>query len=534
MQTADVERAERARRERGSPDSSRARLERFWERRFTAFAVVLAITAVGVLLRWLLLGQSLFADEISTYWIERGRSLGDVLSVVHTDAEITPPLYFAAAWLTTQIDLTPELLRAPSFVAGVATIPLVYLVGVQTVKARAAVIAATLTALSPFMIYYSTEARGYAAMTAFVLLSTFAMLRAVDGRQARWWVVYGAGTCAAVYSHYTAVFALAAQLIWLLWAHPEARRPALMANAAAVVAYLPWLSGLRGDLNSPTTDILTSLEPFDVGYLRASLEHWAIGHPQPGAATGLTHVPGSVGLVLIALGLALALAGVVNRRSRDRFRGPDPLDRRLVLLIAIAISTPVAETGLALLGSNLVSSRNLAASWPAFALCLAAWLAAARPAMNLVAPALVIGGFAIGAVKTVQPDFGRPDYLGAAAYIDRVAEPGDVVIDGASFSPAGLPRALDVAFGDPPRTLHLGEGVVKYDPFRILAPAPPTSVVVRRAAAAADGHRIFLALLRPSAFEDAIGDLSARYRLADRREFAGVRPVRVLTYERRP
>ena len=106
--------------------------------------------------------QSLFADELSTRWVVAGHSLGDVISIVHTDAEITPPLSFVASWLATRVALTPELLRAPSLVAGAVTIPLVYAVGVRTVGRRAAIVAAALTALSPFMVYYSAEARGYA------------------------------------------------------------------------------------------------------------------------------------------------------------------------------------------------------------------------------------------------------------------------------------------------------------------------------------------------------------------------------------
>src|SRR5688500_727001 len=172
----------------------------------------------------------MFADELSTYWIVAGRSLGDVLSVVRTDAEITPPLYFVATWLTTRVDLAPELVRAPSLIAGVATIPLVYVLGMRTVGRAAGLVAAALTALSPFMVYYSAEARGYALMIALVVLSTIALLAAVDGGRAGWWVAYGACACLAVYTHYTSVFALAGQLLWLLWAHPEARRPAILAS----------------------------------------------------------------------------------------------------------------------------------------------------------------------------------------------------------------------------------------------------------------------------------------------------------------
>ena len=99
-----------------------------------------------------------------------GHGLADVVSIVHTDAEITPPLYFVASWLTTRIDLTPELLRAPSLLAGAATIPLVYLLGVRTVGRRAALVATALTTFSP---------------VHDLLLRRGARLRADDGARAR-------------------------------------------------------------------------------------------------------------------------------------------------------------------------------------------------------------------------------------------------------------------------------------------------------------------------------------------------------------
>ena len=135
------------------------------------------------------------------------------------------------------------MLRAPSYLAGVAAIPLVYLIGARTVGRCAAVVASAITALGPFMIYYSTEARGYELMVVLVMLSTLAMLVAIDDRRARWWVLYAASSCAAMYTHYTAVFFLGAQLRVALWAHPEARRAAVLANLGAVIGFLPGSPG---------------------------------------------------------------------------------------------------------------------------------------------------------------------------------------------------------------------------------------------------------------------------------------------------
>src|SRR5581483_2646734 len=162
---------------------------------------------------------------------------------------------------------------------GTLSIPVVYLLGLRTVGRAAALVATALTTLSPFMIYYSTEARAYGLMMLFVLLSTLAMLLALDTRRARWWVVYAVASCAAFYCHYTCVFVLGAQLLWVVWSHPEARRPAFLANIGAAVGVVPWLPGLINDFRSPTVKILSALSPFSPHAVWIDLGHWTIGYP---------------------------------------------------------------------------------------------------------------------------------------------------------------------------------------------------------------------------------------------------------------
>ena len=195
-------------------------------------AVVLVglLTIVGAVLRLRLAHQPLFADELSTFWIVTDRGLGDVVSVVHSDAEITPPLFFVLSWLATRFGEVPELVRAPSLVAGVALIPLVHALGRRTVGRSAALLAATLTAFGPFALYYAADARGYSLMMAAAVCSTLAMLIAVDTGRRRWWAVHAVATAAAVYSHYTVVPLLAAQAVWLLVVHPQHHRALLAAT----------------------------------------------------------------------------------------------------------------------------------------------------------------------------------------------------------------------------------------------------------------------------------------------------------------
>ena len=104
----------------------------------------------------------------------------------------------------------------PSLLAGVATVPLVYVLG-RADGGRAAALAGTaLFALSPFAIFYASEARAYALMTLLVVLSTLSLLRALETNDRRWWAAFTLLPAAAMYAHYTAVFVLAAQAGWAL------------------------------------------------------------------------------------------------------------------------------------------------------------------------------------------------------------------------------------------------------------------------------------------------------------------------------
>lgn len=510
-----------------------------------SLALVVALTGLGMALRLAVAGQSLFADELSTYWIVSTNGLSGVVSTVHTDAEISPPLYFVAAWLTTRIDLAPELLRAPSLLAGGAAIPLTYLLGLRTVGRGAALVASTLTALSPFMIFYSAEARGYELAIALVLLSTLALLTAAeDGGRARWWVVYAACSCAAVYTHYTTVFALGAQLLWVLWAHPRSRRSALVANAGAVVAFLPWMTGLIRDFRSPTTDILDALSPLSLDTVRISLEHWSVGYPYAFPNTALRYFPGVPGLVLLVLGVGIGILGVfaVNRSGGRRDFLLAHLDRRWLLVLALALATPLGELLVSLVGTNLLGTRNLAVSWPAFSVLLAAVVSTGPGRLRTAASALVIASFAIGAVRMLEPRFQRPEYEGVARLIDRTAVPGDVVIDGAKISP-GPVTGLDAALDRPHDILRVGMPQQRDHPFALSDPVPPVEDVASQAVATSGGRRIFVVSSdalsaagappeRPLA-DRIVAALPPSYRLTETRTYPGILGLTVLVYAQR-
>ena len=504
---------------------------------------VAALTALGFTLRLVLARQSLFADELSTYWISAQHSLGGVLSLMYgtgaiKHAEITPPLYFLLAWLTSQFGHSAEWLRLPSLIAGTSTIPIVYTLGLRTVRRRAALVAAAATAVAPFMVYYSGDARAYAVMMLTLLVSTLSMVLALDTGRVRWWVLYAVSACAAFYSHYTSAFVLAAQLAWLWWAQPAARRRAAVATAAAAAGVVPWIPGLLQDLNSPTLEILNALSPFTFTDVRIDFAHWLVGYPETFSGS-LTRLPGRPALVLFLLAAILAGAALLPAIRAGGVRAKlAALDRRIVLVLVLAVATPIAELILGALGKSVLSVRDLAASWPYLALAGGATLAAGRPRLAAAAAALALIAFAWGSAKMLGGDFQRPDYQGAASYVSRALRPGDVVVDETGALSPGPLTGFDVVLHQTLPIVRAEAPAERDHPFGFSDPIVPLQAAVDQAVAEAHGHRVFLVT---NAFVTNIAALAGRinpapsqfpanYHLTAERAFAGLGGTLVAAY----
>ena len=168
------------------------------------------------------------------------------------------------SWLAVKLGSAPELVRLPALIAGVATIPAIFLLGRRLIGPLPAVLTAAVVTFSPFLINNSGEGRGYSTMLLALILAALCMLQVRDGRGRGWWIGWALLSCAALYGHYTAIFIIAAMFLWSLWAQPGERKWLLGASALAVLFYLPWISGYVADSNSPTTELVAVLTTFDL------------------------------------------------------------------------------------------------------------------------------------------------------------------------------------------------------------------------------------------------------------------------------
>jgi 4-amino-4-deoxy-L-arabinose transferase-like glycosyltransferase len=458
--------------------------------------VLAVIVLAGVLLRLPSLGNSLFGDEVGTYFIVTRHDLGGIIRLLDGHSvDLTPPLYFLLARLTTHLGNSVVALRAVSMLAVTAAIPLTYLAGLRTVGRRAALVGSALMALSPFLIFYGTEARAYGLVMALALGSTLCLLIALERHRARWWVGYAVLVCASMYTHYTAAFVLAVQFLWAAAARPESRRRLVVASAAALAAFAPWIPILVENSRSFGTKVFEILEPFGPHAVARDLAHFSLGHPH----LSLYTVPARSGLALIAAGALVALIALVERAAVPRLaHAVRALGSPTLLPLLLALATPVGLVLYSILRQDTWDTRNLIASWPGLALSWGALLAAPRAPARYVCTALTMAGFGVGAAALLSQSNQRPDYRAAARLIVTEGRPGDAVAVVPAPTPGPL-AAMDAALayaGQPQRPLiRIGSptlaAVLRAPPYALLPPTP-VAALARQAAAVPPGGHLFV------------------------------------------
>lgn len=414
---------------------------------WTAWRGLWGALLVQALLLWWHLGRDGFwLDEMTSLWVGAG-PLDRAVAFFRMFPE-QHPLYYVLlrAWLV--LGESEAMLRAFSAVCVLASTPLLYLFGRETLDERRARIAVGLAATSPFLLYYGQEGRMYAPLLLAGLASTLAFsrwLRAPTPSRAVWYVLL---SVAAVYTHLFAVFVVVSHVVWA-FCDPASRRRRLSAFGLAsivAVAYGPWLAFILMHPAAPQEWKSWLNVVFGIPY---TAMRWAVGYSVLVANAGWKQE-----LVALARADAPILASAAIAFGWIAWRGGAVMRRawrREGLVLSLLLVPPllaVAASPVAI----LVSERYLIVSFPAFLLLLASGLEALRadprPLVRLVAPGLLFLSQAIALQRYYfRADFGKAEWREVAAFVTAERAPTDAVLlhDAAvetvfrHYYPSGLP-----------------------------------------------------------------------------------------------
>ncbi|TDD01273.1 hypothetical protein E1292_26515 [Nonomuraea deserti] len=360
---------------------------------------------------------TLNGDELATV-SAASRSLSGMWELAqHIDGHFLPYYLFMHFWVKAG---TAELwLRLPSAVAIAVAAWFLADLGRRLHSVRAGVVGAAVFAILPTVSYYGAFARSYAFAAAAVVLSFWALHRALARPAARRWVLYGVAVALVCSTHLFAVLVLPAQLF-------PARRDVLARMAAALAA---------GCVPAVVLGLIGYGERHAISWIpQRGPEVWLKFPKMAAGTTGL-------GVMLFAL----AVAGAVLLWAAVRGRAPGVAGGPWVLALAgWLVLPPVLLLAVSHLVTPVYVDRYLFVTAPALAL-LAGMAVAALPRFHVAAAVVVV---LLGCVLSVQEhvdvreENGRFENIPWALRVIK-AEPDDAIVYGQSQLRAGFDYYAD-------------------------------------------------------------------------------------------
>ncbi|MCL5960839.1 MAG: glycosyltransferase family 39 protein, partial [Chloroflexi bacterium] len=203
-------------------------------KRQTALPLILV---VGLGLRVFQLGTpSLWYDEVLSILIS-SKDPQTIISLTAND--VHPPLYYWILHFWLVFGQSEFAVRLLSVLFGWATVIAVYFLAERLFDTRVGLLAALISALAPFQVTYSQEARMYTLVALLSVLTSFFLVKAIDLPRAPaettnadessikanrrnsytllWWFLFALCTTLNFYTAYYAFFTLLAQDLFLLF-----------------------------------------------------------------------------------------------------------------------------------------------------------------------------------------------------------------------------------------------------------------------------------------------------------------------------
>jgi 4-amino-4-deoxy-L-arabinose transferase-like glycosyltransferase len=364
------------------------------------------------------------------------------------------PLYFRLLHLWARWGTSELALRALSTLLGGVTVCLAYTMGLQLLNRQVAGIGAMLLATSPFLIWYSQEARYVMLMMAAALFAMYTFHRALTARQPGWWLLHCCSLVLAIAAFVGNVLLPLVQGLYLLSSPSRhaALRKWLVCQLLVFALFAWWANdGYVNRLGGYWQKLALQVATIDEGLAAVpARERLATGGAKEltvmalpytfftfsagfslGPSVRELHASRSL-LTLRPHALSIAVCGLLFGSllivGLAALRRQPDTAKLLTVWLAVPIVGTLGIT--ALIPSLAYNVRYVAMSFPAYILILSAAIAGfRRPFMRiaLLAAVLAVNGVSL-AHYYLDPRYGREDTRAAARYLEMTAHPGDALV----------------------------------------------------------------------------------------------------------
>ena len=211
-------------------------------------------------------------------------------------ADIHPLGYYSILWLWMKVfGESLVATRVLSIIAGLISVYLIYLIALEALSdPKTARLSMLFAALAPFQIHYAQENRMYSFLAMWLLLATYAYLRASKIKDWRWWILFSVSAALAQYTQHLAAFYLfSLALLPVLQKDWRTVRAVILSGVGALILYLPW--GIQLPAQFSKIQAAYWVERPDISKLFTLLLVYITNTPLPDS------------LIAVALGIALMI-----------------------------------------------------------------------------------------------------------------------------------------------------------------------------------------------------------------------------------
>lgn len=430
------------------------RLRSIAGQRYAPVAVLAVITVLGFAFRlYRLQEQSIWTDEYLTWYSLNAPDVSTRLwaSQLTVPEQTQGALYYIVQFYWSRLfGISLPALRWLSILCGMTAVPLIYLLGRHMYGPLAGLVAAACIAASPQHVWFSQEIRAYSLLTPLVIVSMYALLRAIREDSRKWWAVNLVTNALLPWTHILSVFFLSAEGCFLLFYFRRRFRCVVWWTALQLLCLMPWtvcMLAMPYASNAITIDRLTfgtvvkHLGANDiVSYYDDLLPEWKTNPVESLSKTQqilLTARPwcdaALIGVICAAVAMMALDAGRFRRRVTRQTCDPSVSMRRSEhawLLLCVFLLPGLQLASLEWLIKHLFMNP-MYLMYNSAALYLALGGLAVRFGPRLlkgVCVALIISLYVYQASIFI-PEVTRTDWRSAARYIKENASPDDLVIE---------------------------------------------------------------------------------------------------------
>jgi len=356
--------------------------------RYSFFLILL----LGVVLRFYQIGKRDFWYDEAFTGIAVKERFGDMISMIIND--VHPPLYYAFLKIFASFfDYSVIGIRLFSVIFGILGMWVVYVFTKELFNRKAALYASFITAVSPFAIQYSQEARMYTMFVFLAVLSAWFFIRGLKTNRLKYYLLWGVFLGLSSLTHYMGlIFALIFYPVFLIWKvyrggelHKEVKlgvflekimpnKGVIYGYGAAFLVFLPWIPNFLKNLKQAQQNNLGWILPASLGDIMVNIQMFLFGTPLGEMSAGMPSpnefygVAGISALIVLTVFLSLAVIYLFKREKE-----------KAVMLFVLSIGLMFLVYAISLCGKHYFVARYLLPAAYFIFVMLGVWLSRIKP-----------------------------------------------------------------------------------------------------------------------------------------------------------